>query len=465
MKRVLGRRSVSLCEAAVLVAAFVAAPPCAAGGAPVEFPVIPRLAAALPEPADEAPSQSSTEGPEAADSLAVPCSPSGEPSAPAGDRGEAEPVTISVKNIEIKDLLEMFSRSRGLNIVCGEEVSGKVSLELHGVPFEKALQAAAAMVGCQAVKLDNIYYVNKIFGNEENTIRKVQAFRLDYAAPEEIEGVVRELLSETGKVTSYVPLRSVVVDDRPDVVERVETIVRNLDVPPRQVLIEARIMEARLSRDMHYGVDWSLLFSPGKGHGEIAVEGFTRPSDMSGEGLFMSWGKGDFVAAIEALEGVEELNTLAAPKLLAVDGTEAEIIIGGELGFRVVTTVENTIMQSVEFLQTGTQLKITPIIASDGNILMKVHPELSNGVIQEDLPSKTTAEVTTDVLIKDGHTLFIGGLIRERREDVLKGIPLLKRIPVLGALFGRTVHSREKTELVTLITPRIVQPTEQIDYR
>ena len=135
-----------------------------------------------------------------------------------------------------------------------------------------------------------------------------------------------------------------------------------------------------------------------------------------------------------------------------------------ELGFSVVTTVDNTVIQSVEFLDTGTQLRITPTIAADGNILMNIHPELSNGVIQENLPSKTTAEVTTDVLIKDGHTLFIGGLIKERNEEVRKGIPLLRSIPVLGTLFGKTVISHEKSELITLITPRIIKPGDTVEF-
>ena len=390
---------------------------------------------------------------------------------PQGDPIDREnaalkPVTLSVVNMEIHELLAMFSRSRNLNIVTGEDVSGRVSLDLHEVPFDQALDAAAAMVGCEAVRLDNIYFVSRISGDdkEDGALKQLQTFRLDYARPAEIETVVREMLSKKGRVTSYLPLRTVVVEDRPDVLKRVEKLVRNLDLPPRQVLIEARILEARISKDLRYGIDWSLLFSPGKGNGSVVVEGFTTPAELQREGLIVSWGEGDFQAAIETLEGVEELNTLAAPRLLAVDGTEAQIIIGGQLGFSVVSTIDNTVIQSVEFLDTGTQLKITPIIASDGYVLMNIHPELSSGVIQEGLPSKTTAEVTTSVLIKDGHTLFIGGLIRERKENIRKGIPLLMRIPVLGALFSKTVQSTEKTELITLITPRILQPGEPAEY-
>jgi type II secretory pathway component GspD/PulD (secretin) len=174
----------------------------------------------------------------------------------------------------------------------------------------------------------------------------------------------------------------------------------------------------------------------------------------------VTWADIDFAAELEAVEGVTSFKTLAAPRLLAVDGVPAEIIVGGQLGFSVVTTVNETVIQSVQFLDTGAQLRLTPTITGDGHILMTIHPELSDGRIEEGLPSKTTAEVTTDALVRDGQTLFIGGLIRERDEEIRKGVPVLMRIPLLGRLFGRTVQTKLRSELVTLITPHIVPPGE-----
>jgi type II secretory pathway component GspD/PulD (secretin) len=381
-------------------------------------------------------------------------------------RAEPAPVTVSVQDIDITELLQMFSKSRGLNIVCGEDVSGRVSLELRDVPFDQALDSAVSMAGCQAVKRGDIYFVNRIAREDPNdgVLKEVRTFRLDYAPVTEIQTVVTQMLSRAGRVTNYPPLRSVVVEDRPDVLERVASVIAQLDRPPRQVLIEAKIIEARLARDMIYGIDWSLLFSSKDGSGSFSGEGFTTPAQVRKDGVFVTWGTADFQATLESIEGIDELNTLAAPRLLAVDGTEAEIIIGGELGFSVVTTLDNSVIQSVEFLDVGAQLRITPTIADDGYVLMKIHPELSDGVIDEGLPSKTTAEVTTNVLIKDGQTLFIGGLIRERSEQIRRGIPLLVRIPLLGMLFGKTSYSTSKSELITLITPRIVQPGESPQY-
>ncbi|MCK4411930.1 MAG: hypothetical protein KAY32_00165 [Candidatus Eisenbacteria sp.] len=379
------------------------------------------------------------------------------------DSPEPEPVTISVKNMEIKDVLTMLSRSRELNLVCGGEVEGRVSIDLHKVPFDQALRAVVAMAGFEVTRSGNIYFVRQDPNGDprEAMVREVRTYRLDYAQPAEILPVLQQGLSPIGRATAYTPLRSIVIEDRPDVLDRTGAIIAALDVPPRQVLIEARIMEARLSRDMRMGIDWSLFFSQGEGSGMVNVEGFSAPADVGGEGFFLTWGQGDFAAALQSLEGVEELSTMAAPRLLATDGSQAEIIVGGQLGFSVLTTVENTIIQSVEFLDTGAQLRITPTIAGDGYVLMHIRPEVSDGIIDEGLPSKSTSQVTTDVLIKDGHTLFIGGLIKEREEKSRKGIPLLIDIPLLGHLFGRTITSTQRTELIIVITPHILEPGQE----
>jgi type II secretory pathway component GspD/PulD (secretin) len=376
-------------------------------------------------------------------------------------------VTLSVENLDIKEVLGMLADSRELNLIYQGDVKGLVSLELHAVPFNDALRAAVAMAGYDVLRKGNIYFIRQPDGDEASrrVLNEIHTFHLNYAHPDHVLPVLGEILSPQGSVTSYGPLRSVVVEDRSDVIERAQQVIRQIDVPPRQVLIEAEIIEARLGHDVRYGIDWSLFFSHGQGSGSITAEGFASPAAVGNEGAFVVWGEGDFTASLESMESIDELNTLAAPRVLAIDGEEAEIQIGGQLGFSVVTTIDNTVIQSVEFLDTGTLLQITPTIAEDGQILLHIHPELADAVITAGLPSKTTTQVTTDVLITDGHTLLIGGLIQEREEKVRKGIPLLMNIPLLGKLFGRTTLTTQKSEIIVLITPRIVRPGEAVPYQ
>ena len=376
------------------------------------------------------------------------------------------PVTLSAQDLDIREALAMISRSRNLNIIYEENVSGRISLDLRNVPFQEALRAVVSMAGYDVVRKGNIYFVRQpASGTRESILTEVHTLRLDFANPDDVIPVVAPMLSPVGKVMSYPPLRTLVVEDRSDVIERIAQVIANLDQPPRQVLIEAQIIEARLSNDLRFGIDWSLVFSSGNGAGNVVASGFAAPAAAGSKGLFVSWAEGDFMARLEALEGVDEVHTVASPRLLAVDGSEAEIIIGGQLGYTVVTTYDRAVMESVEFLDTGAQLRIRPTITGDGKVLMNIHPELSDGVIEKGLPSKTTAQVTTDVLVEDGQTLLIGGLIQTREEVNRKGIPILMNIPLIGALFGQTVRSQKRSELITLITPTIVEPGETPPYK
>jgi type II secretory pathway component GspD/PulD (secretin) len=370
------------------------------------------------------------------------------------------PVTLSARDTDIRDLLQLFSRSRKLNIVTSDDVEGRISIELHDVPFHEALRAVVGMAGFQVIRRGEIYFIGSPPAGDDavSVLRDVRTYRLDYALTNEIAPVLEPMLSSVGKITAYPPLRTLIVEDLPDVLLRMDRVLDDLDGPPRQVLIEAKILEINLTNDVSYGIDWSLIFSSGSSSGTIDVTGFAAPATPLGEGLFVGYTSGDFNARIEALEGVTGLQTLASPRLLAIDGIPAEIIVGDQLGFSVVTTVNQTVIQSVQFLDTGAQLRITPTITADGFILMTIHPELSDGKVDQGVPSKTTAQVTTDALVRDGQTLFVGGLIRERDEEIRRGIPGLMRIPILGRLFGKTSKTTRRSELVTLITPHIMEP-------
>lgn len=376
------------------------------------------------------------------------------------------PVTLSVQDVDVKEVLAMLSRSRDINIVCEGDVGGPVSVDLHAVPFEEALRAIVVMAGFDVVHKGSIYYVHSA-GDSDPTVgigRSMRTFRLEYAGSDEIKTILEEYISPIGKVTSYGPLRSVVVEDLPHVIDRLEQVIQSLDLPPRQVLIEAQILEAHLANDVTVGIDWSLIFSREGGNGRLLDQGFANHPDAGLEGMFLTWGKGDFTSVVEALESVDNLNTLASPRVMAIDGLAAMIQIGGQLGFTVRTIVDNTVIESVQFLDTGAQLQITPIITSDGFVQMRIHPELSDGVIQEGLPSKTTTQVTSNVLVRDGETIFIGGLIREREETLRKGIPGLMNIPILGGLFGRSELNVQKSEIIVLITPHILEPGEAYPF-
>jgi len=153
------------------------------------------------------------------------------------------------------------------------------------------------------------------------------------------------------------------------------------------------------------------------------------------------------------------VDILAAPQIMALDGETARLQVGDRLGFRVTTTTETSSLQSIEFLEVGTVMEVTPHIAKDGLIRMEINPKVSNGVVSVlGLPSEQTTEVATQMIVEDGSTIVIGGLLNATKGRIRSQIPFLGDLPLVGWLFGRNTWVDDKSELVVLITPHIVGP-------
>ena len=161
---------------------------------------------------------------------------------------------------------------------------------------------------------------------------------------------------------------------------------------------------------------------------------------------------------ITALESVTDTTVLANPKLLVLNKQKGEVLIVERQGYRTETTTETGVSEEIEFLETGTKLLVRPFVCKDGYVRMEIHPEESEGIIDDDnLPFETTTEVTSNVLVKDGHTIVIGGLFREETQNARNQVPVLGNIPYLGTLFRHTNDAIQRREIIILITPHIVQ--------
>jgi len=140
-----------------------------------------------------------------------------------------------------------------------------------------------------------------------------------------------------------------------------------------------------------------------------------------------------------------------------MEGLEAETVVGTRLGFKVTTTVNLVTSETIEFLETGIILKVTPSVDRSGRILLDIHPEVSTGSVSDDgIPSKTTTQISTRMLVPDGKTVFMGGLIRRSSNDTQEGVPLLGDLPIVGGLFKNDSKNITTTEIVVLMTPTIV---------
>lgn len=380
--------------------------------------------------------------------------------------GKDKPGLIDVrfKDAYLLDVIKMLAEQGGYNIVGGAAVSGKVTFDLRGVAVQDALDAALRINGYGIEKKGEILFIRPIsqIENKESSDEvpplemDLRSYKLNYIDATEISSALKESSSKYGRITVNKSNNIIVVEDDKENIDKIETIIKKLDVVPRQVLIEAKILEIRLNDETQLGVDWRQVFKSGKASFTLEGANFSIPPDIGTPGLFFSTVTPHFEMFLDALQQKGDLRTLATPKLVALDNKEAQIIIGGRLGYRVTTTINQVTTESVEFLDIGTMLKITPRIGDDGNIFLSIYPKISDGVISGGLPSETTTEVTTRVVVRDGESIFIGGLIRDRREVSYRQIPLLGDIPIIGSLFGRKTDNLSKVETIILISPHIV---------
>ena len=240
----------------------------------------------------------------------------------------------------------------------------------------------------------------------------------------------------------------------PSFINRIESILAEIDQEPKQIFIEAKILEITLRDSESFGLDWTKLFSSDGGSGSVGTRGLSNPLSP---GLFFDLVTPNIEATLDALFARGSLRTLSTPKLLALENQEAEVIIGDRLGFRVTTTINQITSETIEFLESGVILRVLASVDRQGRIMLAIHPEVSTGRVEDGIPNQVTTEVTTQMLVEGGQTVFIGGLIRRSLDQNKEGVPILGDLPLVGRVFSNKFDSSLNTETVVMITPHIVE--------
>jgi type II secretory pathway component GspD/PulD (secretin) len=234
-------------------------------------------------------------------------------------------------------------------------------------------------------------------------------------------------------------------------------------------MIEAKNLEIRLTDDMSLGVEWDKIL----GDARVATSSFSNavnrtetnpvvsPVPDVGSGIFGNYITGigtssQFAMALDALKTKTSVNGLSTPRVLSIHGKSARVQIGGQQGYRVTTVNDGVSQETIEFIDTGIVLDLTAYIDDKETILLKVEPSITSAELEEGIPVTNTALVNTSLLVKNGETVFIGGLIQDTKLKTTDAVPVLGSIPGLNVLFGRNSRGIDKTEIVVLITPQIV---------
>ena len=366
-------------------------------------------------------------------------------------------VSLALNNVEIAEAMEMLSIKERVNIVLAKDVEGEISINLYNVNLREAILSIANAAGYAVEFRNNSYFIMEREDSgkySRSGLTELRTYRVKYSDTEDVEEILEAYLSEYGAITTLPNRKILVVEDLPSFLDQIELLIKEIDQQPKQIFIEAKILEVTLRDSESYGLDWAKLFSSDGGTGSFGTRGL---SNIFSPGLFFNLVTPNVEVALDFLFERGRLRTLSTPKLLALEDQEAEVIIGDRLGFRVTTTINQVTSETIEFLESGVIMRVTPAVDGQGRILLDIHPEVSTGRVEDGIPNQVTTEVTTQMLVQDGQTVFIGGLIRRSLDQNKSGVPVIGNIPVVGRAFSNSSISSLNTETVVLITPYIVK--------
>jgi len=383
-------------------------------------------------------------------------------------------ISLKVRDASLRQVVAMIAETQRVNIVFSAQDDVKVTASLMRVPWQKALESLLNASGYTWTMDQNVVFVTSIEGAAliapQTGGRRVESFELDFAKAVDIDQIVKGLLSPAGN--SWIIESSsgdnrqtrevIAVVDFPGNLRQIADYICQVDQPPRQVLIKANILQVDLKDDCRSGVNLQQLVSFSGNQIELSTVGLANPAASTASFLQLTGGSLD--GLVEILKNTTDAKSLASTELLTVSGQQARLQSGQQLGFRVTTTTQTSSLESVEFINVGVVLTMTPHVTRDGRVLMRIKPEVSEGQVDPDtgLPAEDTVEVETDVLLNNGQGLVIGGLIQEVDSNVQSKIPLLGDIPYAGVLFQKRQLIKSRSEIIVTLIPHVM-PYTSID--
>lgn len=382
-------------------------------------------------------------------------------------------ISIDYKDADILNVLRSLSWTYKLNVVTNPDIKGKVTLSLKDITVTEALDAIITICGLTYNVKKNIIYISP--GDTEAVELVSEVIFLKYTKAVDAQNLLRKVLSAKGDIKTDEVANSLIITDFPSNIRKVKNLLEKVDIPPRQVLIEAKIIDMTSSDLEALGVTWNIDYAPGAGlfkrstkypeELDTTISMAEESSDLTG-GQFnintLTLKHMTITATLDALIRDGKANVLASPSIAVLNGQEARIIIGERYPYKERTQTTTGTTETTKFVDIGTTLRVTPQINDDGYITMKVHPEVSSLAAALDAgPRVTTREADTTVRVKQGETLVIGGLIKQDDSGSEDKIPFFGDIPFLGFFFKRQEHEIERKELAVFITPNILYSRDE----
>jgi type II secretory pathway component GspD/PulD (secretin) len=367
-----------------------------------------------------------------------------------------------VKNTPLDKVLRTLASESNKSLVFGDEVKGSVSISVKDLEYEKAIDAILRPTTYRAEHSKDATIIRTVKDS-----RGFRQFRLNYIDASTIKANLVDIAKDA-QITVDPFTNSVFVVDAVESLNYMEKVIHTVDKLPRQVEVEAAIADVEHSDGFDSGTNFATSVHNLRNGRDPIVNDISgtriSPFDQnapSNKGFFvgLSWDSVNLIIGL--LKQKTKLTLLARPRIVALNDTEAKIVIGGQLGYKTkIFAGQGQVMEDVKFLTVGTQLTIKPHITENDDIVMYIRPEISDGSLdqQTQVPTTKTTNTETKVVAKNGQTIVLGGLLRDRTELVETKIPVLADLPFIGFLFRGKQETSGKSEIVIMLSPRIIDP-------
>jgi type II secretory pathway component GspD/PulD (secretin) len=380
---------------------------------------------------------------------------------------QGEPISVSFHNADVRSVATAFAELTGHSVVVGRVPADVlITADIRQQPWDEALVSIMRANGMDVRQEDGIIRIDSVENlrkSEELVDLRTEVLQLNFIAAEDVQAVVAPLKSERGAIQADAKTNSLVISDVPERVAQITSVIRELDVQTPQVTIKAKIVFVNKIDLRELGVRWRSqnLQDPTV---DTHILADTRGGEIADPFLELSIGtlaSGLNVGGLlQALEQREVADIQAEPQTTVLNNLPAEVFVGERTPIRVLDVGADTpeARASVELIETGIILRVTPHITSTGQVLMQLQAERSGVAVADPEVGVTfnTQRATSQILVDDGETSVIGGLTVQDVSRVRTGIPILKDIPLLGGLFRSERRRSEKRDLLIFVTPYIV---------
>ncbi|PWB28675.1 type IV pilus secretin PilQ, partial [Pseudomonas sp. NDM] len=404
-------------------------------------------------------------------------------------------LSLNFQDIDVRSVLQLIADFTNLNLVASDTVQGGITLRLQNVPWDQALDLVLKTKGLDKRKIGNVLLVapaDEIAARERQELEsqkqiaelaplRRELLQVNYAKAADIAKLFQSVTSaeakvdERGSITVDERTNNIIAYQTQDRLDELRRIVAQLDIPVRQVMIEARIVEANVDYDKSLGVRWggsvqnkgnwnasgvngssSTIGTPGSTSTNSPFVDMGTVNNTSGIGIAFITDNVLLDLELTAMEKTGNGEIVSQPKVVTSDKETAKILKGTEIPYQEASSSGAT---SVSFKEASLSLEVTPQITPDNRIIMEVkvtkdEPDYLNKV--QDVPPIKKNEVNAKVLVNDGETIVIGGVFSNTQSKVVDKVPFLGDVPYLGRLFRRDVVSEKKSELLVFLTPRIM---------